>query len=134
MFQRLLGQFGFVGGVHLLHLQAQLFGGHFVAEDQVHGPAQQREQPDQNDPDDLVGAVLVLADKVEHDEQAEQLQPGVDPHPARRQGEEGPQQPPRLQQNKGHRNGSPVEDPTKKFDERQTEKHLCAPLSPHIRV
>ena len=119
----LLGQISRVGFLHALHPAAHPFGGCFVAKHQIQGSAQQRQQTDQNDPDDLIRAVLILADQIQHDEQTEQPECRIDPYPACGQVAERPEQPAHLQQNKGHRNGSPVEKSAEKFYDWQSKEH-----------
>ena len=125
---RLRGKVFFVGVVHSLHLQAQAFGRALVAEGQIQRPAQQRQEADQRDPAHLVGAVLVLADKVQDDERTQGVEQAVEPHPPRRERPERPRQPDDLQCHQHHRDRDPVDDAVEEFDDRRTKKHGAASL------
>ena len=98
---RLLGEVGGVLAPHRLHPLAHPLGGGLVAKGQIERPAQQGHQPDEDEPDDLVVAVLVLPHEVEGDEEAEDVQPRIHPHFSGREGEEGPEQPADLQTKQG---------------------------------
>ena len=118
---------------HLLHPLAHPLGRCLVAEQQIQCAAQQRQQTDQYDPDDLVGTVLVFAHQIEHDDDAEQLQTGVDPDAARGQREKRPQQPRHLQRHQNDRDDRTVEDLIEESDDRQTKKHSFPPCKTSLR-
>ena len=127
---RLLGEVGGVLALHRLHPLAHPLGGGLIAEGQIERPAQQGHQPDEDEPDDLVVAVLVLPHEVEGDKEAEDVQPRIHPHLSGREGEEGPEQPADLQQNKGHCDRGPVDDMIEEPDDRQPKEHLRLPCCP----
>ena len=64
---------------HRLHPLAHPLGGGLVAEGQIERTAQQRHHADEDEPDDLIVAVLVLPHEVEGDEEAEDVQPRIHP-------------------------------------------------------
>ena len=126
----LRGKVGGVSPFHLLHPGAQPLGRGLIAKGEVKRAAQQRQQPDQNDPADLVSAVFVLPDEVQHDADAQRLQQTVQPDPARGESPERPQQPRRLQKHQCDGDGGPIDDPAEKFDEWQFEHAVPLPRRP----
>ena len=124
---RLLGEVGGVLALHRLHPLAHPLGGGLVAEGQIERTAQQRHHADEDEPDDLIVAVLVLPHEVEGDEEAEDVQPRIHPHLSGGEGEEGPEQPADLQQNKGHCDRGPVDDTIEEPYDRQPKEHLRLP-------
>ena len=117
---RLLYKVFFVGILHRLHFQAQTLGRAFVAKGQIQRTAQQRQNADQRDPAHLVGAVLILAHKVQDDEQAQCVEQAVHPHAARAggDGKRHPAQPQQLQCHQHHRDGDAVQNAAEKAHDR----------------
>ena len=118
---------GRVGLLHLPHPGAEPLGRGLVAKGQIQRPAQQRQQADEDDPADLIGAVLVFPDEVEHDDDAQRLEQAVQPDPARRKGPERPEQPQHLQCHQHDGDGGTVEDAAEKFNDRQSEHAVPPP-------
>ena len=117
---RLLYKVFFVGILHRLHFQAQTLGRAFVAKGQIQRTAQQRQNTDQRDPAHLVGAVLILAHKVQDDEQAQCVEQAVHPHAARAggDGKRHPAQPQQLQCHQHNRDGDAVQNAAEKAHDR----------------
>ena len=109
-----------MGILHRLHFQAQTLGRAFVAKSQIQRTAQQRQNADQRDPAHLVGAVLILAHKVQDDEQAQCVEQAVHPHAARAggDGKRHPAQPQQLQCHQHHRDGDAVQNAAEKAHDR----------------
>ena len=121
------GEGGGVLALHRLHPLAHPLGRGLGAECQIERTAQQWQHADEDEPDDLIVAVLVLPHEVEGDEEAEDVQPRIHPHLSGGEGEEGPEQPAVLQQNKGHCNRGPVDDTIEEPYDRQPKEHLRLP-------
>ena len=129
-YARLLLQVLFMCAVHSMHFQAQALARAFVAKGQIQCTAQQRQDADQCDPAHLIGAVLVLAHKVQDNEQAQGVEQTVHPYTACTGGNgiEHPAQPQQLQRYQHHRDGDAVQDAVEKAHDRRTKKHQPALL------
>ena len=129
-YARLLLQVFFMCAVHSMHFQAQALARAFVAKGQIQRTAQQRQDTDQCDPAHLIGAVLVLAHKVQDNEQAQGVEQTVHPYTARTGGNgiEHPTQPQQLQRYQHHRDGDAIQDAVEKAHDRRTKKHQPALL------